>query len=311
MRSTFFTAEIPLESRFGYWHDVVCKRFVDAESITASRENFDAALVSQSVGRIDVSRMVAPAHSWSRSMKHVRGDGQEHYLLSIVTSGTGVLEQCGRAANQQIGDIMLYDTSRPFNYALAANVLLVKIPRPFLDTRAPFARQLVATNLSTSPHLSTLLTNHVHACLDMELSEEAQLLVGDRLSGSFTDLLLAILDLRHEEQTGYGGGYDRLDKVKAFALANLGNSELTPQDLADAGRISIRTLNRVFGKLQTTPMRWVQHERLQLSDKFLRDGSVKSVTEAAFCVGFNDLAHFSRSFKQKFGYTPEQVRVRR
>ncbi|MCY1304408.1 Helix-turn-helix domain protein [compost metagenome] len=58
-------------------------------------------------------------------------------------------------------------------------------------------------------------------------------------------------------------------------------------------------------------MRWVQQERLRLSESYMREGSVRSVTETAFLVGFNDLGHFSRSFKQMFGYTPEQVLFRR
>ncbi len=98
-----------------------------------------------------------------------------------------------------------------------------------------------------------------------------------------------------------------LEKVMRFARANLDSDEITPERLAAAGAISVRTLNRLFGAIGTTPMRWVWSERLQASRISLAQGQVRSVTEAAFAHGFSEVAHFSRSFKKAFGLTPQQL----
>lgn len=311
MKTTFDTQLVPKEARFEYWHDVVCSQFVLADSMNKCVQNFNAEITSRSLGKLLISEMSAPTHTWNRSQRHIRKDDQEHYILSLISSGKGRLEQCGRVLDQKAGDIALYDTALPFQYALDAKFLVVKIPRKFLDARAPHAREHLAENLSAVGNLPSLLANLARSCLDMQLTESAEAIVGDRMSESITDMLLAVLDLYHEEHGGYGGGYDSLEKIKSYALANLGNSQLTPLQLADAGHVSIRTLNRIFGRMGTTPMRWVQQERLRLSESYMREGSVRSVTETAFLVGFNDLGHFSRSFKQMFGYTPEQVLFRR
>ncbi|MBE2274906.1 MAG: helix-turn-helix domain-containing protein [Rhodobacteraceae bacterium] len=311
MRTLFNTAEVAEAHRFEYWHDLVCNQFVSADSANKSDSPFDAAIVSQDMGRISLSRMQAPKHTWKRAMKHVRSDDDEHYLLGIVAKGTGVLEQIGRVTQQTAGDIAVYDTAMPFSYALSAEINLVKIPHRFLDARALCIRDYLARNLATDRNLSRILADMTNSCVALDLTFSAQALVGERLSESLIDLLLAVIDLHHEANGGAGGGYDSFDRIRSYALSNLGDSEMSPQHLAQAGRVSTRTLNRIFVKMGTTPMRWLQGERLRMAEVHLREATVKSVTEAAFLVGFNDLAHFSRSFKSCFGYTPEQVLYRR
>lgn len=311
MNTSYTTHNLPQIDQFGYWHDVVCKTFVNANSINESRDSFAANFTSCSLGRIKVTQMSAPTHSWSRQPCHIRTDDQEAYLLSIINSGQGILAQHGRELVQNAGQIALYDTGLPFDYTLSAQLNLIKIPRELLDKRVPGIRSLLARNLSTNTELSRLLENFAKTTLEINLNGEALQTMGTRMSDSFVDLLLALLDLNHEEQGAAGGGHDNLDRIKSFARANLGDSTLNPAELAAAGAVSTRTLNRIFGKTGTTPMRWLHRERLRLSEVYLREGHVHSVTEAAFDVGFNDLAHFSRSFKAEFGVSPEQVLRRR
>ena len=104
-----------------------------------------------------------------------------------------------------------------------------------------------------------------------------------------------------------GGPIAASRKGHALCQGHLDSDDLTPETLAAAGAISIRTLNRLFGELRTTPMRWVWSQRLEASRMSLAQGQVTSVTEAAFAHGFNELAHFSRSFKKAFGVSPQHM----
>ncbi len=306
MKETFNLIELAPAKRFEYWHEVVCKQFVTAASTDKSSNQFGAYLKNQKFGSVDISEMGASPHFWSRRPSHIRTDDQDDYLLSIMVSGKGCLSQNGRTVIQEPGDIVLYDTGVPFEYDLASTIRLVKIPRKLLETRVPNLRDLTAVNFSKQSPLSPALASLVREAFSLEIPDEIQALIGQRLANSIIDLLLALLDLHRTCYDQSGPNPTQLEKIKNFALANLANDDLTPEKLAEIGAISTRTLNRLFGKMGTTPMRWIWRQRLEASYAALSEGRVKSVTEAAFQFGFNELGHFSRSFKQAFGHCPEQ-----
>lgn len=60
---------------------------------------------------------------------------------------------------------------------------------------------------------------------------------------------------------------------------------------------------------QTTPGKWLTQKRLDHA-KWLLETSQKSISEVAFNSGFENLSHFSRIFKQKFGLSPLQFQNR-
>jgi AraC-like DNA-binding protein len=51
-----------------------------------------------------------------------------------------------------------------------------------------------------------------------------------------------------------------------------------------------------------SPYGYLLRRRLEAAGKLLKDGA--SVTEACFAVGFNNLSHFTRSFRRHFGVEP-------
>jgi len=176
-----------------------------------------------------------------------------------------------------------------------------------LDSRAPHARQLLARNLECDAGLSSMLCEMIDSLVDMDVDTPEMSMVRERLASSLLDIILAILDLNSAPLSGDGCGGPRMERMLAYARANLGDPDLSPVDIASHGAVSTRTMNRLFGKLGTTPMRWVLQERVRLGERLLREHDAKSVTEAAYMAGFKDISHFSRSFKHLLGYSPEQV----
>lgn len=71
---------------------------------------------------------------------------------------------------------------------------------------------------------------------------------------------------------------------------------------------SLSTFNRDFKKqFNTTPQKWLTNKRLELAYYHLAEKKRKP-TEIYLEVGFEDLSHFSFSFKKKFGISPNQLR---
>ena len=71
---------------------------------------------------------------------------------------------------------------------------------------------------------------------------------------------------------------------------------------------SVSSFKREFRKhYATSPGKWLLERRLERSASLLQS-TFMSVTEIAFDSGFEDLSHFSRAFKEKYGRSPSFYR---
>ena len=70
---------------------------------------------------------------------------------------------------------------------------------------------------------------------------------------------------------------------------------------------SLATFKRDFKKaFHTTPQRWLTQKRLELAHYHLISKKSKP-GEIYFEVGFENLSHFSKAFKNQFGYSPSEA----
>lgn len=70
---------------------------------------------------------------------------------------------------------------------------------------------------------------------------------------------------------------------------------------------SLSTFNREFRRIfQISPRKWLQKMRLEKARELLVEASRRPV-DIYLELGFEDLAHFSRSFKKAFGYPPSEA----
>ncbi len=93
------------------------------------------------------------------------------------------------------------------------------------------------------------------------------------------------------------------ESVLAYVCAHL-TDELSPADLAEQFHVSLRTLQRrLQAGLATSPQDLVLAARLQAARAMLRAGHLR-VGDVAAAVGFEDLSHFSRRYRQAYGHPP-------
>jgi len=93
-----------------------------------------------------------------------------------------------------------------------------------------------------------------------------------------------------------------------YVKANLGNSEMTIQSMAQALGLGRNQLQKEIKALTAlTPVEFVRFIRLVEARKLLKNRK-HNVSEVAFHVGFNNLSYFTRSFKAEFGLLPSECR---
>jgi AraC-like DNA-binding protein len=79
---------------------------------------------------------------------------------------------------------------------------------------------------------------------------------------------------------------------------------LSLEEYAKLCHRSLSSFKRDFqAAFQEPPGKWLLRKRLDCSAALLRN-SKKSVTEITFDCGFEDVSHFSRCFKERFGVSP-------
>lgn len=108
---------------------------------------------------------------------------------------------------------------------------------------------------------------------------------------------------------GYTGENERfLNTLHRFMEANIANSEMTVDDLANEAGMSRSTLNRKMHELfNLTAKDFVQAARIRHACHLLRTTEL-ATKEIAYACGFSDPNYFSKCFKNNTGTTPTAYR---
>ena len=74
--------------------------------------------------------------------------------------------------------------------------------------------------------------------------------------------------------------------------------------------VSPRYIQRLFDDSGTTFTEHVMAQRLERAHRLLSDPKLcdRTLTAIAFAAGFNDLSHFQRRFRRRYGATPSDLR---
>jgi len=91
-------------------------------------------------------------------------------------------------------------------------------------------------------------------------------------------------------------------------IESLQGTGIAPKQVADTVALSLRQLTRLFrDALGMTPKHYILQTRLRHA-RFLVENSAMPMTAIALETGFADCAHFSSSFRSRFGASPTRVR---
>jgi AraC-like DNA-binding protein len=83
---------------------------------------------------------------------------------------------------------------------------------------------------------------------------------------------------------------------------------LSLENFAELCHRSLSSFKRDFQKLyNASPGKWLVNKRLDYSTVLLKNNQL-NISQVVFECGFEDLSHFSRAFKSKFGVSPTQFR---
>ncbi|MEJ8573575.1 helix-turn-helix domain-containing protein [Microbaculum marinum] len=305
-RDVWSTSVVRGSDRFGYWNDVICEAVLNVEASSVDDGDFSADLSCNRLALGNFVHFRSEPHRIERSRRLVRFKPDDSYLISLQMSGLCHVRQGETEFTLGPGDIGVVNADRTMRLDFEQEVhrIVTVLPRRTLEAACSWLSPNGAVRLARGRPTTRLLTQLISemASPEIDLRDDEERALGR----TFLDLLGASRE-RHDGPVRD----ERLrDRLRAHLHENLADPELTPRSAADAIGISERTVHALFAGSGTTCRRWIIEERLKRAAAALRAPEWRgaSVSDIAFRLGFNDLSHFSRRFKERYLLSPRDYR---
>ncbi|GAA3039679.1 helix-turn-helix domain-containing protein [Actinokineospora globicatena] len=296
---------------FDLWEDEV-RRTCGTLQVIGDRDRFGAGTIATRVfGSMRVSRITADPHAVVRHDRVASNEGGHVYVVTLL-NGTARLCQDGTDITVRTGDLVAFDSSRPYTLAM---------PQPFtmVGVRAPH-RSLGMTPQKTSSITAApwngktgvgALASHTFAALGYhlaELDDAAREPLGTTVGGMITTLFAerlcsAVVDPAAARQL-------LVLRICGYAQEHMGDSALSPAMLARRHNISLRYLQVLFAEQGSSPARWIRDQRLERLRTDLVNPRYDHLTVSAIAErwGLVDASQVSRLFRMKYGVSPREYR---
>lgn len=240
-------------------------------------------------------------------------NGTGAFVLFHAIRGTMALERGEWVQRLVAGELIALDTAAlcRARVRIDGEGIALVVPRECMggrDFRLDRAMNVVVTTTSGTPSLVAQILKGV----------SRQILRGD---GSGFDAVaahilgLVELALRHAAPGDHDGSSPsrHVTRAKSYIDEHLADIDLSPERIARAANVSIRTLHRSFEAEGITIGQWIRTQRLERCRRDLIDPELADVPVGAIGArwGIWDAAHFSRAFKQWLGASPSAYRADR
>jgi AraC-like DNA-binding protein len=313
MQPLWTTDTVPRNESLSYWVEAVCRTYTALDCEERNRQApFYGHIDAGMVGEIGVTQVRASAQKVRRTVRGIARHEEDKLLFSIQKRGRCTVVQDGRVAALTPGDFALYDTTRPYELVFDAEFsqYVVALPGHVLRPLLQAPERLTARRIPGGSSIGRAVLNAIEtvASTNGDLGHDAQRPMEEALRGllSAGALSLSGAELRTSE-TASGA---RRAAIKAYVLQHLRDPGLCVGMIAAAQGVDASTVHRAFDGEDETLSRWIWMQRLENARRDLGDPSKshRTLTEIAFSWGFNDMAHFSRAFKARFGQSPRAAR---
>lgn len=302
----FSTETLPSREQFAFWREQLGERFGRVELSRLGAGAFRACIETVSIGGVSLSDIEADPQVLEWTEHHIARCDRDQFNVGLLLRGEGEVEQDGRDAHMQAGDLVLCDSRRPYCLRFDApfRQMVFSCDRVQLEARLPDAERRTAQRIEGQGALVSAAASYL-----FELAKQARSLgPAEKLVAQHTLDLLALTV--GELATAEGGHGILFRRVRAFIEENLADPELTPTRIAERHRLSRRYLYRLFDEKGDSVAAFIRRRRLErckaaLTDPLQRSRSISGI---AFAWGFNDASHFGRVFREAFGATPRDFR---
>lgn len=240
-----------------------------------------------------------------RTLTCIRRDPGEYFFMLVQDYGQCVVHQNGQATLLRSGDMFIVDATKPSKFVYdgqLAHQISVHLPR---DEMLGRFGGICSGGVPIDRSDPLWMAMRAVLAKMMQCGPEAGPPLGEALYGLmgayFQERRLQTLDPQAQ----------MVNRALGIVAQNYRDPEFGPGVLASRLGVSLRTLQRNFAPLGQTPGQRLLQTRLEQAHAELSAAPPEaSIADRAYGCGFNDLSHFYRVFRQRYGVTPGEVVAR-
>lgn len=296
-----------------WWTDTLAETYCEMDPQWESpRGRFEARLSTRQFGDLSLSTVRAHAHSVLRTPAMIADTDSEDYFLCAVTGGPGRIEQHERSIWLDKGSFAVIDAGQPFRFDFPQRFeqIVVRVPRRLLLGRMSErdVDRVMAQPVSAASGAGVVVSRFLQqlAALDAAVPDAP----AAALSASALDMIVtALADTGGAVSPTQQAHTADLHRAQNLLRTRLHDENLSITEAAGELGISMRYLQKIFQSTGSTPSEWLLQARLERARMILLSTEI-TIGELATRVGFKDISHFSRSFRNLYGVSPGQYRQR-
>ncbi|NGO65933.1 AraC family transcriptional regulator [Rhizobium daejeonense] len=306
---TLDTATLSVSRQIPLWEAHTRDNIIGIRCTSVNCSPLVAVQRTVAIGATLLTEMRVSAHVVERGEFEIAEDPRDLVLVFLILEGEAMLGQGGRWVTAYAGDIVALRSDRPFIVTYPRPMRQIVLSLPEKEFASMCGRHVEGIEYLPGSELGNG-GFHWFARQGLEwLSEQSRSPsgeIGDVGVGVIAELFARNPDSRKERVPAY------FLAAEAWIADHLSERDLTAKRVAEALCISVRHLNRLFEKENTTVRQSIHTQRLQLARQMLQDPARTrlSIGEIAFQCGFSVQSIFNRQFRKKFGVAPSTIRAR-
>ncbi|WP_248960973.1 helix-turn-helix domain-containing protein [Sphaerisporangium perillae] len=312
MGDKFVTSTQPPAQRLQFWLEVVCNQILPVSIDPRHDRVPQAGMACSTLGSLRIRDVVGGDHVYTRDQACLRRGDPETVQIGTPLQGGSILIQDGREAVLGPGDMVVYDSSRPFTLVMEERFHWQVFLLPKVKLRRPESElaQITAVPLSSERGVARVVFQFLR-----NLATEARFFEGDpgaaALGENAADLIATMV------RSHFGKPWDVADRdavllhsVLAFIAEHHADPSLDPALIAHRHGISVRRLHALFERHERSVSTQIRQERLIAIRRDLADPRLaqRPIARIAESHGMVNPSAFARLFRAVEGITPRLFR---
>ena len=302
--------EIPTSDRTDAWQDVLSHSYREWQVPQRLPATFYASVKQHDFAGAGIVETICDPCVGQRTRAQVRHDDELYVGVQLTTGGRERFRIGDSGVEVTSGDLVVWTTGQEVQFEVLERLhkVTLMIPWSLMRERLPERKRPPSGGkIQSHTGVGSLLAVHLLALSNQidSLDQSVQASV----SRSTLELLGIALSGQQPSAT-FDASAAMLRRVKDFILQHLHEEDLNPARIAEANNISLRYLHMLFQRSDMTVSGFILDSRLHVCKEALIDPAFQrlQISEIAFRWGFNSISHFCRTFRQRYGASPGDVR---